>query len=783
MEAKLKDYYEWYEKEYAKIINLQGAIDYADKGQIVWLKKALQQFQYRFSSIWRHEILSTMKYYVAPKKTEYICTFFKLIRPKGTREFHTTYGFLYSYWDAKKKKLEHEFVCACPTFKSADGEYRHRFMRLEQLQQTRKEYLEAFEEVEMHFMKQLKKEVGVVTETLYPHAIKQLSDFSKIKKQLESDINSLRLPILLYVQNWIIDYDRLMRKALENHLADGYAEAMFSEKDDKFYTDWRKKYDAVYNILGAKLTRFRKDPKQTQSIVEIGQKYIPLTVDDVAESQNLKYGPWRELYMASQVSDLVINGITPSFPLLDDWFFIQGLTATMFDNRVTHIKMQHSEEALQIVRKLEETRRNTYIIDPIKKRELYKSANWEGLSEAINIPMDYAEQTMILAEVVLCSLAEHVGRSIGDFPTLMLSEDIRLTVGPMFSSLRTFAKYLFEFLYALYCMNSKLGLIHGDLHLNNVTLFLKRTFHLPSTKQPAVSNPHIAYLLEEQMYVFPHHARTACIIDFSRALISRQQILKDFSEAHAEELVTDQRRRITRMLERDIPDFYEQNKAQIQIALLENFDQVFHVLQAMDAYRIAGGLLHQSGEVLADKKKMDTYGDKKVLEKEIIPFVEKIRDAAHTMITNGLFQIFKKQTPDAKNPNLILLEKFFTPYQVENYTPPPEGISLVDYFSSQNTLQYNTREYDKFPPTVQFDYIKKHKIPTEEAGLRNYEAYQRYIKEKSIEDRIAEVQEEIAGAKQLRRGSPISADKPSKKEIDDFKSALATIDSELYFDT
>ena len=34
-----------------------------------------------------------------------------------------------------------------------------------------------------------------------------------------------------------------------------------------------------------------------------------------------------------------------------------------------------------------------------------------------------------------------------------------------------YAKYMFELLYALYCMNVKNNCMHGDLHANNATLY------------------------------------------------------------------------------------------------------------------------------------------------------------------------------------------------------------------------------------------------------------------------------------------------------------------------
>src|SRR5271165_121377 len=170
-DEKIQKYYKWYENTYGKIIGLPAL----KEKKIKWLDTAINNFSYRFSSIWRHEVLNTMKYYAIPKKTEYICSVFKISRlgtssykyTKGV-QFHTTYAFLYS-WIDEKNKIIHDYVAVCPTFSSADGEYRHRFITYNQFSDVYEKYVNSLELIDSHILEQIKdKEVSFSTEIIQP---------------------------------------------------------------------------------------------------------------------------------------------------------------------------------------------------------------------------------------------------------------------------------------------------------------------------------------------------------------------------------------------------------------------------------------------------------------------------------------------------------------------------------------------------------------------------------------------------------------------------------------
>ena len=128
----------------------------------------------------------------------------------------------------------------------------------------------------------------------------------------------------------------------------------------------------------------------------------------------------------------------------------------------------------------------------------------------------------------------------------MMFEDYSLPMGPIFKDFRQFNKYIFEFIYALSCLN-QYGMIHGDLHLNNCTIFELKVLIGRDSKKPIIPNPHMIYEAGGVQYIFPTSGRTVALIDFSRAFIWDREILsKDYNE---NQIKTYQTHYKTRMLD------------------------------------------------------------------------------------------------------------------------------------------------------------------------------------------------------------------------------------------
>jgi hypothetical protein len=535
---------------------------------------------------------------------------------------------------------------------------------------------------------------------------------------------------------------------------------MFSKKDKEFYKEAiEPDLDKEWTKFMLRLQRFQKDTNQQYTPLEIGQKIIPLTVNQVENIGNILHSTWAEIRILSLVGDLVINGISPTFPIFGDWFFIKGSAPNMYDNYVMHKKVHNSELAVKVVKNLEKTRSDTYILDPVSNKEVYVSYNMEGLSRAIEIPMDFAEEEIILSENTLCSLTEHVGRTMVDQPNLMKDSMYAFLTGPVFTSEIWFSKCMFEFIYGIYSMNIKLGIIHGDLHPNNATLFSKRQV-VDKKGDALVPNPIVIYDVHKELYVFPTTGRTSCIIDFSRSIINETSIIFDASH-NKPIIIADQVRKILRIYERELPEFYNSYKSELKEALSNKYELVFKMFTAIDARRLCMGM----ASIVDNPKLLD--------------ILNKIIKISTQYLTTGMISVFKSSTEKVNWPMLSIIQNLFGEYTIEKYEKLSES-TLIDYFSIDNEMKYNIREYDKFPPNIKLEYVVEHKIPVEQIGLRNY--HKKIKTEKIEEEKVYELQESEKASKSARRGKP-EVSEMDKSEKNKLSEELKETSDSFYYDT
>lgn len=780
MDDKIKRYYKHYESQFADIIGLPGLESKAKQKNLDWLVDSCKRFGYPYSSIWRYENLANMKYLVPLRKTDYICTVFKISRKWAKKQTITTYAIMYSHIDGKK--INHDYVTISPTYKSADGEYRHRFIQVQQLINHRKQHAEMYDDVEQMIAKQAKK--GNVSFQTYSF----LPDDSK-RTSLEDSINNNRFILTFYAAEWFLEYSRAYRNRSENHITPGYQESMFGEDDIKV---WNKHKDFLLDIsksgiFSQGLYRLITKPGQNVLTTELGQKLIPLTVRDVELSDDLRRAPWREMYITSRAGDLVINGICPGAPLMNDWFFIRGMSKEMFDNAVSHVKMDHSATAGDIIKKLEDSRRTTYIIDPIKKNEIYISYRMEGFSSVIEIPMDYAERELVLAPYVLVASEEHLGRTVADIPNMMMFEDYALPMGPIFKDFNRFSKYIFEFLYNLSCLN-QYGIVHGDLHLNNCTIYEMNVFINRVTKKLDIPNPHIIYESNGSQYIFSTGGRNVALIDFSRAFIWDKNILsQDYNENQIKAYRTNYKERMLNVMKFEFPDFLETHKDDIELAMERHFDEVYKIFQVVDTWKIMSGWEVLLQSVLENPKQLETYGNHEMLMNQAMPLVISIKDAAYEFFTTYMLEVLnnpKRVSFDIPNANKLFIPKYFANFLVERLKPDPNNpITLVDYYSDANELRYNTRDYDKFPPTIKFDYVKKHDIHEDDLRIQGYDAHMEYLAKHDPKEEVSEIASDMQESRAERRGTPaIKIKQESSALAEKLKLQIASSD-DIYFST
>lgn len=753
-----REYYDWFEQEYAKCINfsdLQKLV--IDKKCGTKIQKSTRDMKYRYSSIWRYDVLFTMRYYTTFRKTDYACTVFKISRPGAhsivsinNMQFHTIYAMLFSY--KENDTYVHDMVSACPTFSSADGEFRHRFITVSQFLHYYEKANVGF--IENHMLKQIKKrELEITSETVFPASHSE-SDKSKL---LES-INTARFPIKFYVAAWFQDYVRNLKGVIENHVSKGYKEAVFSNTDRAFYDANKETVESCYNA-SSEFSRFKKTAETHFTPLEMGQKIIPLTVKQLENIGDVQYTVWMEIAMTAHLGSLVINGIAPGFPLLNDWFLIPGNIPGIYNNPVMHMRLHHSGIAQGIIRDLEQARKNTFILDPETRREIFISYHMEGLSHSIEMPMEYAEDEMIMSNYTLCYVSEYVGRTMADQPTLIRGSKSHANLtGPIFSDKKWLDKYIFEYLHNLYAMNLHLGVIHGDLHLNNITLFAKRYTVDHNTGEFVVPNPKIIYNVHNELYAFTTTGTTSCVIDFSRCIVSSTNPLTKQSN---KKILAEHKRRIVKIYEREFPDFSAQYAAELMAALHTKYDMVFKLLTALDSRKLSTGLLSLLG-------KLPEAGE------DVYNTLNKIKKMSEQYLTMGMESLFKgsfASIDDIQWPMLDMITRLFADYKLENL--PDQEFTLVDYYCIDNTIRYQTVGHDHLPPNLQPETIAKFKVAENIKGMGNYK---RYLKHKVQQEKnVVLAQDTEKNNKAARRGSMVDYNAEHIKSSESF--------NEFYYDT
>lgn len=429
---KTKKYHKFYEDTFKEAIGIKNLEIIGTNKKLPWLKNAARNIKIKYGSIWRNESMETMKYGCIPNKTNYICTIFSITRkgkssiePIKGIHYSTTHSFLYT--TCRENKLYHEFICTATTLTSADGEYRSRFISYDQYQKCYNKFIDMLNQMEHYVMKQIKNgDLLLHAKTIYPH------DFSStvIKNKMDNFINESRLSLKLYITLWFMDFYRMNLNILENHVSPGYIESMFSGNDNHFYSKNKEKFNANQNLISY-LTEFSKPSVEKRSSVGIGQKLIPLTVKQIEDIGQIHHPVWLELFISSYVGDLVINGISSNFSIFNNWFLLQGNNSDLFNNQVAHIRFQNSDVAKKIIKKLEESRRDTFRFDPTKNEYSIRGHNMEGLAYTIEIPIDYAEEEIIMSNYTLCFLTEYIGRTVWDIPILYKNEKWASTLGPI----------------------------------------------------------------------------------------------------------------------------------------------------------------------------------------------------------------------------------------------------------------------------------------------------------------------------------------------------------------
>lgn len=721
------------------------------------------------SSFARTISIEFAKLYIMLDRVDLICTVFRL-KLNGV---YINYAYLYSspydYFPYKSskgsktnKKLYHRYACFGPSLESHDGEYRYRFNEPDRILDhvnDDADLMELWKDLCKFIKIKIKnEELSIFVDYFYP-TIDIENDWNYT---LETDIENRDYKINFLVISWFSELVNINAKSQQNHINEKFNDVLFSQSniDIKFIKQMITKHgkhvvDKFYYVVIHMITT-----RITQTPI-FGQKIIPLNLSEVENPLDIRGKPWNEIYINNVINSLVVNVISPSFPILSDWFYIKNTNKSLFDNKKIYEKMENSENAKLISKKLAEAQRQIYHTgmyhDEEKILPIYKEL-YHNVEENIVL-----SKALSMSNVALCIISEYIGRTIADIPHL-ISQSFRSNIfSNTFSSISYFRKYMFDIIYSLFCMNSKCGIIHGDLHLNNAVVQIRP----PEDESISSDNVHVVYIMDSKsidittqakiynhvvshesvyetmkthenkfQFLLPHEFMYWSIIDFSRSTVHPDFINLDafpnetgnaiLAKDMKDKYINKQRRQIEKGYISIIESFDENIHNKLKIGLIDNFDSIWKLYTAVDIYKFSKFLTVKLTGATNIK-----------IDPQCIKLLKKINDIAFHHLNTKLEITLNEKTPSSEleYPNFDIIKECFHECMVENITDP-KNMKLSDIYIYSNELKYSIDKYKYFPPYTQDWYgIKDLKHPSKKYKLDDTN-HQKFIQaRKKLEDR------------------------------------------------
>lgn len=674
-------------------------------------------------------------------KTRKECNYATLFCNDATKFSDKALSMMFQYDPPKFGTTLLFYISTAPSLISCDGEYRSRFIRYTDFLRAKTAFPNLWDELDSYVSKiRVKRDWSIYAGYYTP----QSDHYKAINTDLEQVVRNELLPNTLLIMSWFQAIYNEMIGLTETHINPIYKEILLDnyEEDSEYLKALIKKYSAedmerfkvaistiIHPIFGSDKKRY----------VPFGFKMIPLNISEVQRPFDMKFKPWREYFISNKCSDLVCNQIAPGFSVMGPYYYIRNSKKGLYDNKSQYERMKNSELARDILRALYEAQRGTYFASAGSKAvsktseqiRQWISAKFRKLSMAINEPINYAIEEIIVSDVTFIMSSEHVGRTVADTITLIQENkalDINLGKPLIDAGYDYFAKYIFEICYGLLTLNKRIGAIHGDFHLNNATI----GYLYPNT----VSDAKVVYYVTDDMpFIFPNNGYFSCVIDFSRSLVDldRYESLADPSLPSTHKLVKDTDKfihnEINSLLALYLTLFPSKaiRKEELQILFKKYYPAVFKLLTCIDVYMFTirlGRLIRQIKEP-AGKKATD--------------LIDKINRMSEVYIATDMNNLLND--PEVQSAKILaapypietIIKKCFLEY-VNGAAYKKIG-TVTDCYNINNPMKYSLSRYDTFPECVQTSkYLDDKGVLVDVKEITKLRSEGRYAYEKSIKE-------------------------------------------------
>jgi hypothetical protein len=627
-------------------------------------------------------------------------------------KLHTTnrwYNYGFMYCRVIGDEVISDYITTGINITSMDGEYRNRFSHQNIINYLKNTYRKLWEMVDDYIVNRISKGELEISFNTYFH-----TDNESITNKIIEYVNGERINISLLIISWICENVLRYQQIQYGPDIDNYTVHLCRDEDmdemknivkevgieeiQMFYI-YAKNY-----ILAQDAINYKAHEKIPLELCPYGQKIIPLSQIEYKFPFDIRYRTWREYYICRLVSDLVINSICGGFSVMWDWFFVNNVDINMFDNTnmielVSNVSNKKIFSAMNRARVVEYDKnkpacegKNEYdeFVEVVDKKIKHVENQRKQFSNGINA--EYA----ISSGKALCLISENTGRTIGNAFYLDKSTEYKTKHGSIISSYGHMAKYLFDIIYSLYCINSRLGIIQADLHLGNATINntynswagYTRSRYNVREQENDIEIYKVAKVSgsgkeskfgSEELYSFRHIAKIGTIIDFSRSLINHPK----FKEENIEKIIA----YYMEFFPNVVLDYVKFKKL-----VSSDFDTVYKIFSAFDSYYHTYLLLQYI--------KINNI-DQNVESLELMTNINKI---ARSYLVDKMKLFIDGKLGHLEYPNYDVIVTCFAKHKIKNV---PEYFNVADIFDFTKPLAYSIYNWNKLPPRFKQVVLKK----------------------------------------------------------------------------
>ena len=537
-------------------------------------------------------------------------------------ELSSIYAFVFSPVSATGDAQPAEYICVAPTFESRDGEFRRRFIPLPAFHKGCKIYTDFLAAAEDLVARLIASGSLVLFNMAFGSATMTVDD---------------RLPVTALAVAVTLDAWDSTRGVLAAHINRAYLSFITSIID----------FDTTIVLNSRKLfysgSSFFRNGTATSLAVACGVKLVPMFAREVQQPFDFNLGAWRELEITRAVSDLVVQFVSPSFALYNQWSYVERAGPGMFENAAMHERYARSRRLAGAVEGLRAGRHALDALDAPNARDPgaadpgvadpaaanpaaanpaaanpathnlpLQNYHTEELSSHIYEALDYAQSFLLTSDVAMMHTMEDVGRTLQSWPAYIRGVgDPTPAAIALFANAGNAARVLFEYAYGVHCLHTLVGVAHGDLHSNNLTVFEWGRIEAVDRKAPPradgrrtftsmYEDPVVIYATGtradttiEDIYMFPADGISGALIDYSRAIVGpafRSRLEAGRTAQYATNFYRDQVNRAMRTLHRYAPEYVAAHQDELKGIAYADFDSLFAVLCAVDFIAIGASV-------------------------------------------------------------------------------------------------------------------------------------------------------------------------------------------------